>query len=87
MWFRGDKAGVPFWYVYWGAWEGSKNIEAYMTLNGLVKWVINDAYREVPVYRLGRVVFTEEGPEEKESWTRREEFLEWARPLVGFEIP
>jgi len=87
MWFKGNKFGVAIFYVCWGAKGASYNVEAYQTLNGLVKWAINEIYREMPVHRIGRIVFTEEGPVEKETWSSREEFLEWARPLVGFEIP
>lgn len=84
MWLRGGKNGVGRWYVYWGAKGGPYNVELYQDLNWLVKWVISNA---VPVYRIGRMVITEEGPAEKEHWDSREEFLQWAKPLVGFEIP
>ena len=83
MWLRGSKSGVHRWYVCWGAKGQSYNIELYQTLNGLVKWVINN---EVPVHRIGELVITEEGPVEKDHWSR-EELLKWAKPLVGFSIP
>jgi len=87
MWLRGNKDGVGRWYVCWGAKGESYNVELYQTLNGLVKWMINKAFRDIPVHRIGRMVITEEGPVEKEIWSSREEFFKWAKPLVGFEVP
>ena len=87
MWFRGNKSGVQVFFVCWGAKGGPYNIEAYQTLNGLAKWMMNETYREVPVHHIGRLVFTDKAAVVKETWETREEFLEWARPLVGFEIP
>ena len=81
MWFKGK----VIFYVCWGA--KTYHVEAYQTLNGLAKWIMGEAMSEVPVHRIGRLVFTEEGPVEKEHWSSRKEFLEWARPLVGFKIP
>ena len=87
MWLRGGKSGVGRWYVCWGLKGESYNADVYQTLNGLVKWMINKVYREVPVLRIGRMIITEEGPVEKEHWDSREEFLQWAKPLIGLEIP
>ncbi|MBA7705278.1 hypothetical protein ES703_114104 [subsurface metagenome] len=87
MWIKGHKNGVGFWYVLWGAKGASYDMEVYQTLNGLVNWMRREAYREMPVLRVGRMVVTEEGFVEKECWASREEFIEWARPLVPFPLP
>lgn len=87
MWLRGSKGGVGRWYVCWGLKGESYNVELYVTLNGLAKWMINKVYRDIPVLRIGRMVITEDGPVEKEHWGSRGEFLEWVKPLVTFEIP
>lgn len=87
MWFKGNKSGVAIFYVCWGAKGASYNVEAYQTLNGLVKWIIGKAMSEMPVHRIGMMVITETGPVEKGHWTSRKKFLQWAKPLVGFEIP
>lgn len=87
MWLKGSKNGVGRWYVCWGVKDAYYNVELYQTLNGLVKWLIRKTYLGLPVLRIGRMVITEAGPVEKETWPSREEFLEWARPLVGFKIP
>lgn len=87
MWLKGTKNGVGRWYVCWGLKGESFNVELYQTLNGLVKWMIQPTYRNVPVFRIGRMEITAEGPAEKEHWTSREEFLEWAKPLIGFKFP
>lgn len=87
MWLRGSKSGVGRWYVCWGLKGAGYNVELYQTLTGLIKWMINKTYGDVPVLRVGRMVITEEGPVEKESWSSREEFLKWAKPIAGFKIP
>lgn len=87
MWFRGGKDGVSIWYVCWGREDVELNVEEYKTLNGLAKWFANEAYREVPVQRAGRVVISKDGVEEKDHWDSREEFLKWAKPLVAFTLP
>jgi len=86
MWLRGSKSGVGRWYVCWGRKGECYNVELYQTLSGLVKWMINKTYLEVPVLRVGRMVITEEGPVEEETWASREQFMEWAKPMVGFPI-
>lgn len=85
MFIEGSKSGVGFWYVCWGA-SGQYNMSVYKTLNGLAKWFAGIG-KGVPVYRIGRVVFTGAEPKEEESWTVRENFLEWVRPLVTFPLP
>jgi len=80
MWLR--KNGVGRWYVCWGVKGDSYNVELYQTLNWLTKWMIDKTYHNLPVLRIGRMVITEEGPVEKEHWSSREEFLEWAKTLV-----
>jgi len=87
MWLRGSKTGVHRWYVCWGRKGETYNVDLYQTLNGLTKWMINEVYRDVPVLRIGTLLITEEGVVEKDTWPSREEFLKWAKPLVGFEIP
>ena len=89
MWIKGQKNGVGFWYVLWGQKGKVYNMEVYLTLNGLANWFRKDAYRDIPVLRIGRMVVTEKGfaEQEREQWTSRKEFLEWAKPLVGFPIP
>lgn len=87
MWFKGNKKGVAIFYALWGKKGASYNFEGYQTLNGLVKWMIRESMRDIPIHRIGRIVITEEGLVEMEHWFSREEFLKWARPLVGFKIP
>lgn len=87
MWFKGGKDAVGIWYVCWGRPGVSCNVEEYMTLTGLAKWFANEAYSQVPVFRAGRMVISKDGVEEKDHWDSREEFLNWARPLVGFKLP
>lgn len=84
MFIEGTKSGVGFWYVLWGK-PPQYNMSIYKSLNGLAKWFIGIG-KEVPVYRVGRVVFTKVGPTEKEYWNR-EEFLGWARSLVPWKLP
>lgn len=87
MWIKGYKDGVGFWYVLWGRKGTNYNMDAYMTFIGLANWFRRKAYSEVPVVRVGRMVATEDGFDEKEHWTSREEFIKWARPLVSFPLP
>lgn len=87
MWFKGGKTGVSIWYVCWGREGVTHNVEGYSTLNGLAKWFANKAYRAVPVLRVGRMVISKGGIEEKDIWESREEFVKWAKPLVAFSLP
>lgn len=87
MWFKGGKTGVCIWYVCWGREGTSFNLEGYQTLNGLAKWFAKEAYKGVPVLRVGRMIISKDGVEEKDHWDSREEFLKWAKPLVGFKLP
>lgn len=87
MWFRGGKDQVSIWYVCWGREGATCNVEAYQTLNGLAHWFAKGAYKDVPVQRAGQMIISKEGLVEKMSWESREEFIEWARPLVGFPLP
>jgi hypothetical protein len=87
MWIKGNQFGVGFWYVLWGREEVTYNLEVYHTLNGLANWIRKEAYKNVPVQRVGRMVVTEKGFEEKEHWASREEFIDFARPLVSFPLP
>lgn len=84
MWLKGSKSGVGRWYVCWGRKGEIYNVELYQTLNGLINWMLKKVYSEVPVLRVGRLVITEEGPVEKESWPSREEFLKWAKRLGAY---
>lgn len=87
MWIKGHKHGVGFWYVLWGLKGEAYNMDVYLTFNGLANWMRKEVYRDIPVLRVGRMVITEEGFVEKEHWTSREEFVEWARPLAPFPLP
>lgn len=87
MWIRGNKNGVGFWYVLWGREGIDYILEVYHTLNGLANWMRNEAYKGLPVQRIGRMVVTKEGFAEKEHWDSREEFIEFAKPLVPFKFP
>lgn len=75
MWFRGTRSGVGIWFVLWGKPDTGYNAELYKTPYGLRNWLMNPAFQNVPVVRLGRVVLSERGWEEKECWKTREEFL------------
>lgn len=75
MWFRGTMSGVGIWFILWGKPDTGYNAEFYKTPNGVRNWLIHPAFREVPVVRIGRVVLSEMGWEEKEVWRTREEFL------------
>ncbi len=77
MWFKGTKFGVSIWYVCWGLKGESYNAELYQTTTGLKMWLVNPSYRDMSIFRIGRVVITEDGPVEKEHWDTREEFLKW----------
>ena len=70
MWFKGGKNAVCIWYVCWGRQDATCNVEGYKTLNGLAKWFANAAYREVPIQRVGRMIISKEGIEEKDTWHR-----------------
>ncbi len=85
MFIEGNKYGVGFWYVCWGA-PPQYNMSIYRTLNGLAKWFVGIG-KEVPVYRVGRVVFTETGLTERDQWNSREDFIAWAKGLVPFALP
>jgi len=87
MWFKGGKNEVCIWYVCWGREGATCNVEGYHTLNGLAKWFTKGAFSEVPILRVGRMTISRAGIEEKEHWESREEFLKWAKPLVGFPLP
>jgi len=87
MFIEGTTSGVGFWYVCWGLQGESYYMNTYLKLNGLAKWFASEAYKGVPVLRVGRIVITEKGVEEKEHWESREEFLKWAKPLVPFSLP
>lgn len=87
MWIKGHKNGVGFWYVLWGLKGKAYNMEVYQTFNGLANWFRKEDYKEVPVLRVGRMVVAEGGFDEKEHWTSREEFIEWARSLAPFPLP
>lgn len=87
MWIKGHKNGVGFWYVLWGREGTTYNLEVYHTLNGLANWMRKEVYKNVPVQRVGRMVVTKEGFTEKEHWDSREEFIEFAKPLVPFSFP
>ncbi len=84
MWLRGSKNGVSRWYVCWGVKGVSYNVELYQTLNGLVKSLLTNAYSELPIHRIGRMVITEEGPVETHFWPSREQFLKWAESLQPY---
>jgi len=86
VWIKGHASGVGFWYVLWGRKGATFNLEVYHTFNGLANWMRKEVYKEVPVLRVGRMVVTEEGFAEKEHWDSREEFIEYARPLVPFSF-
>ena len=86
MWISGNKYCVSFWYVCWGAKGQSYNLDLYKTLNGLARWFANPADRDVPVHRVGRMEINGDGPVEKDLWRSREEFIEYAKPLVGFKL-
>lgn len=75
MWFRGTESGVGVWFVLWGRPDIGYSAEFWKTPYGLRNWLTNSAFRDLPVVRLGRVVITESGWEEKEVWRTREEFL------------
>ena len=87
MFIEGSTSGVGFWYVCWGREGSAYYLSTYLKLNGLAKWFASEAYREVPVRRVGRVVITGKGVEETRTWGSREEFLKWAKPLVAFPLP
>ena len=87
MWFKGGKDQVSIWYVCWGLEGASFNLEGYQTLNGLAKWFTKEAYKEVPVLRVGRMEISKEGVVEAEHWDSREEFLRWASRVVSFTLP
>jgi len=87
MFIQGSKESVGFYYVCWGRPGVRYDLNMYVTLNGLVKWMIGELWKEVPIIRIGRLIFTEEGVTEKDTWSSREEFLKWAKNLVGFHIP
>lgn len=87
MWFKGGKNAVSIWYVCWGRKDATCHFEGYQTLNGLAHWFAKEAYKEVPVQRVGQMVISKDGIEEKLHWESREEFLKWAKPLVGFKLP
>lgn len=74
MWFRGNRTGVEIWYVCWGRTLWARNADLYKTPYGVRKWLLSPANSATPVWRVGRFVITENGPEEKEHWTR-DEFL------------
>lgn len=75
MWFRGTKFGVGIWFVLWGKADTGYNADFYKTSNGLRNWLLEPAFRNLPIVRIGRVVLTQAGWEEKELWRTREEFL------------
>jgi len=75
MWYRGTKSGVGLWFVLWGKPDTGYNADFYKTPYGLRNWLTAPVYRKVPVVRIGRVVLTPDGWEEKEVWRTREEFL------------
>lgn len=75
MWFRGTKTGVGIWFILWGRPDIGYDAELYKTPYGVRNWLMNRAYQNVPVARIGRVVLTPSGWEEKECWLSREEFL------------
>lgn len=72
MLFSGTKFGVGVWFILWGGPEIGYNAELYKSLNGVKNWL--QAFRDVPVVRIGRAVLSESGWEEKECWRTREEF-------------
>lgn len=75
MWFRGTKSGVGVWFILWGKPDTGYNAELFKTPFGVRHWLITPAFQAVPVVRIGRVVLSESGWEEKEVWNTREEFL------------
>lgn len=85
MWLKGSKSGVGRWYVCWGVKDISYNVELYQTLNGLAKWVSGTS--DIAILRIGRWLITEAGLVETEHWSTKKEFLEWAKPLIGFKLP
>jgi len=87
MWFKGGPNEVSIWYVCWGSKDATCNVEAYQTLSGLARWFTKKAYFEFPVQRVGRMVISKAGVEEKEHWESREEFLKMAKKIVGFSLP
>lgn len=86
MRIKGYESGVGFWYVLWREREHS-NMDVYLKFNGLANWFAREAYKGLPVLRVGRMVATDKGFDEKECWSSREEFVEWARPLAPFPLP